>query len=87
MPKIVVNISKEDYDELNNYTSFANTHSGRILKAVKEGTVINTDKYVAVDDIVKRYLFHAEDRASQEISQILYEVKKYDEDDIREGNQ
>ena len=64
-----------------------NTHSGRILKAVKDGTVINTNKYVAVDDIVKRYLFHAEDRASQEISQILYEVKKYDEDDIRKGNQ
>lgn len=38
-------------------------------------------EYVSVDDIVKRYKFHAEDKA-KEISQIIYEVKKHNENMI-----
>ena len=40
------------------------------------------NEYVSVDDIVKRYTFHAMEKAEKEISQILYEVKKHNEDMI-----
>lgn len=39
-------------------------------------------EYVSVDDIVKRYKFHAMEKAEKEISQIIYEVKKHNEDMI-----
>ena len=38
--------------------------------------------YVSIDDIVKRYIYHAEEKAGKEISQIIYEVKKHNEDMI-----
>ena len=36
-------------------------------------------KYVSVEAIVKRYMFHAEEKAGKEISQIINEVEKHNE--------
>ena len=38
-----------------------------------------SSEYVSVEDIVKRYMFHAEAKAGEEISQIINEVKKHNE--------
>ena len=41
MPKVVIDISDADYKSITeDYISYADTESGRVFKAIKEGTVL-----------------------------------------------
>ena len=42
MPKVVIDISDADYKSITeDYISYADTESGRVYKAIKEGTVLS----------------------------------------------
>ncbi len=82
--KLMIELPKEIYNLCVDKELLSNDdYKVTIWNSIANGTIIS-DKFVAVDDIVKRYLFHAEDRAEKEISQILYEVKKYSANELKD---
>ena len=59
MPKIMINVSEEDNDELHNVWKSFNelTHVGRLLKAIHDGETIETDWIPVTERLPKRFTF------------------------------